>query len=61
MIYAIRMFSVALLMMPLNTAVLNSLDNKDVSHGNAIMNSLRIIAGAIGPAISITVLSIVSR
>lgn len=61
MIYAIRMFSVALLMMPLNTAGLNALDNKDVSHGNAIMNSLRIIAGAMGTAISITVLSIVSR
>lgn len=61
MIYAIRMFSVALLMMPLNTAGLNALDNNDVSHGNAIMNSLRIIAGAMGTAISITVLSIVSR
>ncbi|AJC95103.1 multidrug efflux MFS transporter [Staphylococcus hyicus] len=61
MIYAIRMFSVALLMMPLNTAGLNALDNKDVSHGNAIMNSLRIIAGAMGTAMSITVLSIVSR
>ncbi|WP_435303595.1 MDR family MFS transporter [Staphylococcus agnetis] len=61
MIYAIRMFSVALLMMPLNTAGLNALENKEVSHGNAIMNSLRIIAGAMGTAISITVLSIVSR
>ncbi|MDU0481697.1 MDR family MFS transporter [Staphylococcus chromogenes] len=61
LIYAIRMFSVALLMMPLNTAGLNALENKEVSHGNAIMNSLRIIAGAIGTAISITVLSIVSR
>lgn len=61
MIYAIRMFSVALLMIPLNTAGLNALDNKDVSHGNAIMNSLRIIAGAMGTAMSITVLSIVSR
>ncbi|NJH96603.1 MFS transporter, partial [Staphylococcus agnetis] len=61
MIYAIRMFSVALLMMPLNTAGLNALENKEVSHGNAIMNSLRIIAGAMGTAISITVLSIVSK
>ncbi|OEL01229.1 MDR family MFS transporter [Staphylococcus casei] len=58
-IYAVRMFAVALIIMPLNTIGINALDNKDISHGTAIMNSLRIIAGAIGTAIMITILSIV--
>ncbi|MBI5973590.1 MDR family MFS transporter [Staphylococcus caledonicus] len=60
-IYAIRMFSVGLLMMPLNTVGLNALDNKDISHGTAIMNSARIIAGAMGTAISMTILAIVAK
>ncbi|HJE01488.1 MDR family MFS transporter [Staphylococcus auricularis] len=60
-IYAMRMFSVGLIMMPLNTAGLNALHNDELSHGTAIMNSLRIIAGAMGTAISITVMSVFSR
>lgn len=55
------MFSVGLLMMPLNTIGLNALDNKDISHGTAIMNSARIIAGAMGTAISMTILAIVAK
>ncbi|SUM31361.1 major facilitator superfamily permease [Staphylococcus gallinarum] len=46
-IYAVRMFAVALIIMPLNTIGINALDTKNISHGTAIMNSLRIIAGAI--------------
>lgn len=61
LIYAVRMFSVALVMMPMNTAGLNALAPKNVSHGNAIMNSLRIVAGAMGTALSITILSMISR
>lgn len=37
-VYAIRMFAVSLLMMPINTAGINALENKDISHGTAIMN-----------------------
>lgn len=55
------MFSVGLLIMPLNTAGLNALQSEEISHGTAIMNSLRIIAGAMGTAVSITILSIVSK
>ena len=32
--------------MPLNTVGLNALKPEEISHGTAIMNSLRIIAGA---------------
>ncbi|MCG7337961.1 DHA2 family efflux MFS transporter permease subunit [Staphylococcus sp. ACRSN] len=58
-IYAVRMFAVALIIMPLNTIGINALDAKNISHGTAIMNSLRIIAGAIGTAIMITIMAIV--
>lgn len=58
-IYAVRMFAVALIIMPLNTIGINALDTNNISHGTAIMNSLRIIAGAIGTAIMITIMAIV--
>src|SRR5699024_8631859 len=58
-IYAVRMFAVALIIMPLNTIGINTLESKNISHGTAIMNSLRIIAGAIGTAIIITIMVIV--
>ncbi|MBF0737438.1 DHA2 family efflux MFS transporter permease subunit [Staphylococcus arlettae] len=60
-IYALRMFAVALIIMPLNTIGINALQPENISHGTAIMNSLRIIAGAIGTAVMITILSIVRK
>ncbi|MFZ8101556.1 MFS transporter, partial [Staphylococcus arlettae] len=60
-IYAVRMFAVALIIMPLNTIGINALQPENISHGTAIMNSLRIIAGAIGTAVMITILSIVRK
>ena len=61
LVYTIRMIALGLLVMPLNTVGLNALESDDVSHGTAIMNSLRIIAGAMGTAISVTILSIVAK
>ena len=43
-VYAIRMFAVSLLMMPINTAGINALRNEDISHGTAIMNFGRVMA-----------------
>lgn len=60
-VYAIRMVALGLLVMPLNTVGLNALESEDISHGTAIMNSLRIIAGAMGTAISITIFSIAAK
>ncbi|RZH69833.1 MFS transporter, partial [Staphylococcus aureus] len=34
-IYAIRMFAVALIIMPLNTIGINALESKNISHGTA--------------------------
>src|SRR5699024_7757429 len=56
-IYAVRMFAVALIIMPLHTIGINALESKTISHGTAIMNSLRIIAGAIGTAIRSTIMA----
>lgn len=57
-IYAIRMFSVSLLMMPINTTGINALKNDDISHGTAIMNFGRVMAGSLGTAMMVTFMSI---
>lgn len=50
---------ILLIIMPLNTIGINALEPKNISHGTAIINSLRIIAGAMGTAIMITIMAIV--
>ncbi|WP_447440628.1 multidrug efflux MFS transporter LmrS [Staphylococcus aureus] len=55
--YAIRMFSVSLLMMPINTTGINSLRNEEISHGTAIMNFGRVMAGSLGTALMVTLMS----
>ncbi|RIL72130.1 DHA2 family efflux MFS transporter permease subunit [Staphylococcus devriesei] len=57
-IYAIRMFAVSLLMMPINTAGINALRNEDISHGTAIMNFGHVMAGSLGTALMVTFMSI---
>lgn len=44
--------------MPLNTASLNALPKELVTHGTAVNNTLRQIAGAIGTAVVITVFTV---
>ncbi len=60
-IYAIRMFAVSLLMMPINTAGINALKNSDISHGTAIMNFGRVMAGSLGTALMVTFMSMGSK
>ncbi|MCC8990906.1 MAG: MFS transporter, partial [Staphylococcus sp.] len=60
-IYAIRMFAVSLLMMPINTAGINALENKNISHGTAIMNFGRVMAGSLGTALMVTFMSMGSK
>lgn len=57
-IYAIRMFAVSLLMMPINTTGINALENKNISHGTAIMNFGRVMSGSLGTALMVTFMSI---
>lgn len=56
--YAIRMFAVSLLMMPINTTGINALKTEDISHGTAIMNFGRVMAGSLGTALMVTFMSI---
>ena len=59
--FAIRSLGIALVNMPLNTWALNALDNKLISHGTALSNTFRQVAGSLGTAILVTVMSIVSN
>ena len=56
-VYAIRMFGIAMLLMPLTTSGLNTLDRSLYSHGNAANNTLRQVAGSIGSSLIITLMS----
>ena len=60
-IYAIRMFAVSLLMMPINTTGINALKTEDISHGTAIMNFGRVMAGSLGTALMVTFMSMGSK
>lgn len=57
-VYALRMFSVSLLMMPLNTAGINALQKREISHGTAISKFGRVTAGSLGTALMVTVMTI---
>jgi len=57
-IYGIFSIGIALLNTPLATWALTSLDDKEVHHGSAVLNTVRQAAGAIGTAILVTVMSI---
>lgn len=57
LLYSIRMFGIAMLMMPLTTSGLNSLHRNLYSHGNAANNTLRQMAASIGTSIIITLMS----
>lgn len=58
-VYTVRMIGLSLVNMPLNTWGLNALSNKVMAHGTAIGNTFRQVAGSLGTAILITVMSIV--
>ncbi|MBQ0138329.1 MAG: DHA2 family efflux MFS transporter permease subunit [Kurthia sp.] len=56
-IYTVRMFGISLVMMPIMTNGLNSLPQRLNPHGTAINNTLQQVAGAIGSAIMITIMT----
>ncbi|MGL4992365.1 MAG: MDR family MFS transporter [Sarcina sp.] len=55
--YAIRLFGLSMFLMPLTTSGLNTLERKNYAHGNAVNNTMRQIAGAVGTSILVTVMS----
>ena len=58
-IFCIRSFGMSMVNMPINTWGINALDNRYVAHGNAVNNTARQMAGSIGTAIMITIMTIV--
>ncbi|RLL44912.1 DHA2 family efflux MFS transporter permease subunit [Oceanobacillus piezotolerans] len=56
-VHAFRMLGIAMVMMPTTTAGLNVLPTDLISHGTAVNNTFRQVAGAIGTALPITVMT----
>ncbi|WP_085523754.1 DHA2 family efflux MFS transporter permease subunit [Tuberibacillus sp. Marseille-P3662] len=56
-IYAIRMFGISLVMMPVMTAGLNQLPDQLIPHGTAMNNTMRQVAASIGTATLVTVMT----
>ncbi|MGG1551044.1 DHA2 family efflux MFS transporter permease subunit [Paenibacillus ferrarius] len=57
LIYTARMFGMSMLMMPIQTAGLNQLPRRLNAHGSAMSQTLRNIAGALGTALLVTVMT----
>ena len=60
-LYTVRMFSMALVNMPITTWGMNALPNDLMNHGTSVNNTLRQVAGSLGTAVIISVSSIVTN
>ncbi|MGC5628697.1 MDR family MFS transporter, partial [Georgenia sp. Z1344] len=58
---AVRMLGTAMVMMPVTTAALNVLPPSLIPHGTALNNTLRQVAGSVGTAVLVTVMSGAAR
>ncbi|WP_409305906.1 DHA2 family efflux MFS transporter permease subunit [Peribacillus sp. SCS-155] len=56
-IYTIRMLGMSLIMMPIFTAGLNALGLALNTHGTAMVNTLRMVSGAVGMAFFVTIMT----
>lgn len=54
---ALRMASIAMVMMPMTTLALNQLPNHLIPHGTAMNNTFRQVSGSIGTAILVTIMT----
>ncbi|MFC0523627.1 MDR family MFS transporter [Pontibacillus salicampi] len=56
-LYSVRMFGLSMIMMPATTAGLNQLPDKLIPHGTAMNNTMRQMAGSVGTAIFVTIMT----
>lgn len=56
-VYTVRMFGMSMIMMPIMTAGLNQLPPRLHPHGTAMVNTVRSVAGAIGTAVLVTLMT----
>lgn len=61
MLYAIRLFGISMVMMPVTTSGMNALPFKLIAHGTAVNNTVRQIATSMGTAILMSVLTNVTK
>lgn len=61
LIYAVRMFGISMVTMPLTTNAMNALPANLISHGTAVNNTLRQVASSMTTAIMVSVLSNVTN
>jgi EmrB/QacA subfamily drug resistance transporter len=57
LMYTLRMFGMSMLMMPIQTAGMNQLPQRLNAHGSAMSQTLRNVAGALGTAFLVTVMT----
>jgi EmrB/QacA subfamily drug resistance transporter len=60
-LYAIRMFGISMVMMPVTTSGMNALPLNLISHGTAVNNTFRQVASSIGTAVLISILTNVTK
>ncbi len=60
-VQTVRSLGLALVLMPLQTEALNSLPHSLISHGSAMYNTIRQIAGSIGTAALITIMTLAAK
>src|SRR5699024_2957110 len=58
---ALRLLSVSMIIMPVTTAGLNQLPSRLIPHGTAMNNTMRQVAGAMGTALLVTVMTTTVR
>lgn len=60
-LYAVRMFGMSMVMMPVTTSGMNALPFKLIAHGTAVNNTMRQVATSVGTAILMSVLTNVTK
>lgn len=60
-LYTVRLFSLALVNMPITTWGMNALSNDLVNHGTSVNNTLRQVAGSLGTAIIVSTSTIATN
>ncbi|WP_062046580.1 MDR family MFS transporter [Bacillus sp. JCM 19034] len=55
--FAIRMFGLSMVMMPVATAALNQIPKKLIPHGAAMDNTMRMIASSVGTALLVSIMT----
>ncbi|USS93514.1 multidrug efflux MFS transporter [Fructilactobacillus ixorae] len=60
-LYGVRMFGIAMVMMPVTTSGMNALPVQMMGHGTAVNNTIRQICGSIATAVMVSILSNVTK